>query len=78
MSFYSSDLWRVWHKFGISLHNELNFIISFREERIIDNASSIKYYHNYYLPIIEDTGKVAYFKSGTKCTIVKHMIINFC
>mgnify|MGYP002520643437 CR=1 FL=1 len=51
--------------------NELNFIISIREERIIDNASSVKYYHNYYLPIAEDTGEVAYFKSGTECTIVK-------
>lgn len=50
---------------------ELNFIISLRCERTIDNASSIKYYYNYYLPINEETGEVVSFKSGTKCTIVK-------
>lgn len=30
---------------------ELNFIISIRYERTIDNASSVKYFNNYYLPI---------------------------
>lgn len=50
---------------------ELNFIISLRWERTIDNASSIKYYYNYYLPINEETGEVVSFKSGTKCTVVK-------
>ena len=45
---------------------ELNFIISIRDERTIDNASSIKYYHNYYLPADENTGEVISFKSGTK------------
>lgn len=50
---------------------ELNFIISIREERTIDNASSIKYYNNYYLPIDENTGEIVPFKSGTKCTVVK-------
>lgn len=49
---------------------ELNFIISSREERTIDNASSIKYYYNYYLPIDIDTGEVISFKSGTKCIVV--------
>ena len=49
---------------------ELNFIISTRDERTIDNASSIKYYYNYYLPVNEKTGEVVSFKSGTKCTIV--------
>lgn len=49
---------------------ELNFIISIRDERTIDNASSIKYYNNYYMPIDENTGEVVSFKSGTKCTIV--------
>ncbi len=51
--------------------NELNFIISIRNERTIDNASSIKYLTNYYLPINEETGEVMSFKSGTKCTVVK-------
>lgn len=51
-------------------NEELSFIISIRDERTIDNASSVKYYHNYYLPINNDTGEVVSFKSGTKCTIV--------
>ena len=50
--------------------NELNFIISIRNERTIDNASSIKYFNNYYLPIDIETGAVISFKSGTKCTVV--------
>ena len=49
---------------------ELNLIISIRDERTIDNASSIKYFNEYYLPIDESTGEVASFKSGTKCTVV--------
>lgn len=49
---------------------ELNFIISIRTERTIDNASSVKYFHNYYLPIDQETGEVVSFKSGTKCTVV--------
>ena len=50
--------------------NELNFIISIRSERTIDNASSIKYFNNYYLPTDIETGEVISFKSGTKCTVV--------
>ena len=34
---------------------ELNLIISIRLERTIDNASSIKYFNNYYMPITEQT-----------------------
>ena len=49
---------------------ELNFIISIRHMRTIDNASSVKYFNNYYLPINEKTGEVKSFKSGTKCNIV--------
>lgn len=49
---------------------ELNFIISIRHERTIDNASSIKYFNNYYLPIDEQTGEIMSFKSGTKCLVV--------
>ncbi len=49
---------------------ELDFIISIRNERTIDNASSIKYLTKYYLPINEETGEVVSFKSGTKCTVV--------
>lgn len=49
---------------------QLNVIISIRNERTIDNASSIKYYNNYYLPINQETGEIVSFKSGTKCTVV--------
>ncbi len=49
---------------------ELNLIISIRLERTIDNASSIKYFNNYYMPINEQAGEVVSFKSGTKCTVV--------
>ena len=50
--------------------DELNLIISIRYERTIDNASSIKYFNNYYLPVDVETGEVISFKSGTKCTVV--------
>ena len=50
--------------------DELNLIISIRNERTIDNASSIKYFNNYYLPTNVETGEVISFKSGTKCTVV--------
>ena len=49
--------------------NDLNLIISIRHERTIDNASSIKYFNNYYLPIDIKTGEVISFKSGTKCSV---------
>lgn len=48
---------------------ELNFIISIRNERTIDNASSIKYCRNYYMPYNQE-GEVVSFRSGTKCTVV--------
>ena len=50
--------------------DELNLIISIRNERTIDNASSIKYFNNYYLPANVETGEVISFKSGTKCIVV--------
>ena len=49
---------------------ELNIIISVRHERTIDNASSLKYFNNYYLPVDEKTGEVISFRSGTKCIVV--------
>ena len=51
-------------------NNELNFIISIRNSRTIDNASSLKFLNNYYLPIDDETGEVMSFKSGTKCDVV--------
>ena len=49
---------------------ELNFIISIRDERTIDNASSLKFFNNYYIPINDETGEVMSFRSGTKCEVV--------
>ncbi len=49
---------------------ELNFIISTRHKRTIDNASSIKFLNRYYLPINDETGEVMSFKSGTICDVV--------
>ena len=51
-------------------NDELNIIISLRTERTIDNASSVKYFNHYYLPIDDKTGEVVSFKSGTKCNVV--------
>ena len=50
--------------------NELNILISFRTERTIDNASSVKYFNHYYIPINDETGEVMSFRSGTKCDVV--------
>lgn len=49
---------------------ELNIIISIRIARMIDNASSIKYFRNYYVPIDTDTGEVSTFIKGTECIVV--------
>lgn len=46
---------------------ELNLIISERYNRIIDNASAIKYNTKYYVPINPETGEVVSFSSKTKC-----------
>lgn len=51
-------------------NEELNIIISIRTERTIDNASSMKYFNHYYLPIDDETGEVVSFKSGTKCNVI--------
>ena len=50
--------------------NELNILISIKTERTIDNASSIKYFNHYYLPINAETGEVMSFKVGTKCDVI--------
>lgn len=49
---------------------ELNLIISERCIRIIDNASSIKYNNQYYIPVNPDTGEVVCFMNKTKCTFI--------
>lgn len=49
---------------------ELKLIISEKYNRIIDNASSIKYNNKYYIPINPDTGEVVCFKKHTECMFI--------
>ncbi len=51
-------------------YNELNIIISEQYTRKIDNASSIKYKNNYYIPIDTETGEIMSFSQSTTCTII--------
>lgn len=49
---------------------ELNLIISEKYERLIDNASSIKYKNKYYVPVDPNTGEVISFIAKTVCTLI--------
>lgn len=49
---------------------ELNIIISIRTKRLIDNASSIKYFNHYYIPINIETGETISFLKGTECIVI--------
>ena len=49
---------------------ELNLIISEKYERLIDNASSIKYKNKYYIPVNPNTGEAVSFASKTICIII--------
>lgn len=49
---------------------ELNLIISEKCNRIIDNASSIKYNNKYYVPVNPNTGEVTCFMKKTECTLI--------
>lgn len=49
---------------------ELNLIISEKYDRIIDNASSIKYDNKYFIPFDSDTGEVICFKKKTECKFI--------
>lgn len=49
---------------------ELNLIISEKYDRIIDNASSIKYDNKYFIPFDPDTGEVICFKKKTECKFI--------
>lgn len=51
-------------------YDELNIIISEQYTRKIDNASSIKYKNNYYIPIDTETGEIMSFPPNTICTII--------
>lgn len=50
---------------------DLNIIFSLKFKRIIDNASSLKFFNNYYLPIDIENGEVVSYSKGTECTILK-------
>ena len=50
--------------------DELNLIISEKYNRIIDNASTIRYNKKYYIPINIETGEVVTFLKGTECTFI--------
>lgn len=49
---------------------ELDLIISEKEQRIIDNACSIKYNNNYYIPTDPNTGEVVCFTNKTECSVI--------
>ena len=49
---------------------ELNIIISEQYTRKIDNASSVKYKNEYYIPIDIETGEIMSFSQNTICTII--------
>ena len=49
---------------------ELSLIISEKHNRIIDNASSIKYNNKYYIPINPDTDEVTCFIAKTECQFI--------
>lgn len=49
---------------------ELNIILSIRIKRTIDNASSVKYFNKYYIPVDLETGEVVSFSNHTECIVV--------
>ncbi len=51
-------------------YDELNIIISEQYVRKIDNASSIKYKNDYYIPIDIETGEIMSFTQGIECTVI--------
>ena len=50
--------------------DELNLIISEKYNRIIDNASTIRYNKKYYIPINIETGEVVTFLKSTECLFI--------
>ena len=49
---------------------ELNLIVSEKYNRIIDNASSIKYDGKYYVPFESETGEIICFTRKTECIVL--------
>ena len=50
--------------------DELNLIISEKHNRIIDNASSIKYKNKYYVPVNPVSGEIVCFMKKTMCKFI--------
>ena len=50
--------------------DELGLIISEKYNRIVDNASTIKYNSKYYIPVNPNTGEVTCFLKKTQCTFI--------
>ena len=67
---YAIDKKTSMMKENIYTEEELKLIISERNNKIIDNASSISYKNKYYIPINQETGEVTCFSKGTKCTLI--------
>ena len=55
---------------------ELNIIISEQYIRKVDNASSVKYKGNYYIPVNIETGEIMSFQQNTVCTLIIHSFKN--
>lgn len=55
---------------NIYTKEELNIIISEKYLRHIDNASSIKFLTDYYVPISIETGEVVTHTKNTECTVI--------
>ena len=67
---YAIDKKTAMMKENTYTEEELKLIISERNDKIIDNASSISYKNKYYIPINHETGEVTCFSKGTKCTLI--------
>ena len=55
---------------NIYTKEELNIIISEKYLRHVDNASSIKFLTDYYVPINIETGEVVSYKRNTECIVI--------
>lgn len=51
-------------------YEALNLIIAERYQRLIDNASSISFKGDYYVPIDVETGEIVSYKRKTECTVI--------
>ena len=60
-------------------HDTINQILAILTRRKIDNGNSIKYYHQYYIPVTKNNHKV-YLNKGTDAIVIKsfdnHLYVN--